>query len=70
MGGFILKVILRLWLVCAFMVPLSTVRAENLLTHVIDGQIFADHSAVMLVIEPRTGDIVFANESLMKEIFV
>lgn len=63
MGGFILKVILRLWLVCAFMVPLSNVRAENLLTHVIDGQIFADHSAVMLVIEPRTGDIVFANES-------
>ncbi|TGE83675.1 GGDEF domain-containing protein [Pseudoalteromonas sp. KS88] len=63
MGGFILKVILRLWLVCAFMVPLSNVQAENLLTHVIDGQIFADHSAVMLVIEPRTGDIVFANES-------
>lgn len=63
MGGFIIKVILRLWLVCAFMVPLSNVRAENLLTHVIDGQIFADHSAVMLVIEPRTGDIVFANES-------
>lgn len=63
MGGFIIKVILRLWIVCAFMLPLSIVQAKSLLTHVIDGQLFAEHSAVMLVVEPQTGDIVFANKS-------
>ena len=63
MGGFIIKVILRFWIVCAFMLPLSNVQAKSLLTHVIDDQIFAEHSAVMLVVEPQTGDILFANKS-------
>ncbi|WP_394193174.1 diguanylate cyclase domain-containing protein [Pseudoalteromonas atlantica] len=38
-------------------------QAKSLLTHVIDDQIFAEHSAVMLVVEPQTGDILFANKS-------
>ena len=63
MGGFIIKVILRFWIVCAFMLPLSNVQAKSLLTHVIDDQIFTEHSAVMLVVEPQTGDILFANKS-------
>ncbi|WP_235591189.1 EAL domain-containing protein [Pseudoalteromonas sp. H105] len=66
MGGFIIKGILRLCVVCALMMPFSNVQANYSLASIIDGQIFADHSAVMLIIEPKTGSIVFANKSAAK----
>ena len=63
MSGVIIKGILRLCVVWAFMMPFSNAQANDSLASIIDGQIFADHSSVMLIIEPKTGSIVFANKS-------
>ncbi|MGO2479750.1 MAG: PAS domain S-box protein, partial [Pseudoalteromonas sp.] len=50
----------------ALVMPISQVFAVDTLGHIIDEQIFAQHSAVMLVVEPQTGEIVFANKAAAK----
>lgn len=66
MGGFIIKTVLNMVVFCALVMPISQVFAKHTLEHVIDEQIFDEHSAVMLVVEPQSGEIVFANKAAAK----
>lgn len=64
MGGFIIKTILNMAVLCVLTMPIGEVYAsKHTLGNVIDEQIFAEHSAVMLVVEPQTGEIIFANKA-------
>lgn len=63
MGGCILKVVLKMLLLCVLVMPAGQLFAKHTLEHVIDRQVFDEHSAVMLVVEPQSGEIVFANKA-------
>jgi len=63
MGGYILKVVLKMLILCVLVMPTGKLLANHTLEHVIDRQVFDEHSAVMLVVEPQTGEIVFANKA-------
>lgn len=63
MGGLIVKTFIKAVIVCCVITFVDQVSAKQSLDSAINMPLFNEHSAVMLVVEPQTGEIKFANNA-------
>ena len=63
MGGLIVKTFIKAVLLCCVITFVDQVSAKQSLNSALNVPLFNEHSAVMLVVEPQTGEIKFANKA-------
>lgn len=63
MGGLIVKTFIKVVIACSVIALANQTAAKQSLDPAINMSLFNEHSAVMLVVEPQSGEIKFANKA-------